>query len=80
MTKILSPCVDICKFKRQGHCLGCSMTKAQKSLFKSLKNKQKLAAFISTLQEQQNHLGGYDDWPEAYRARCRKKSAQDVLA
>ncbi|MGY9010678.1 MAG: DUF1289 domain-containing protein [Rhodobacterales bacterium] len=34
---MLSPCVDICKFKLQGHCLGCSMTKAQRSLFKSLK-------------------------------------------
>jgi hypothetical protein len=56
------------------------MTKAQRSLFKSLKNKQKRAAFISTLQEQQNRLGGYDDWPDAYRARCRKKSARDVLA
>tara|TARA_B100000787_G_C16018348_1_gene217331 strand:- start:450 stop:620 length:171 start_codon:yes stop_codon:yes gene_type:complete len=56
------------------------MTKAQKSLFKSLKNKQKRAAFVSTLQEQQNRLGGYDDWPNAYRASCRKKSAQDLLA
>ena len=68
------------QIQRQVHCLGCSMTKAQKSFFKSLKNKQKRSAFVSTSQEQQNRLGGYDDWPNAYRASCRKKSAQDLLA
>ncbi|MEM7463357.1 MAG: DUF1289 domain-containing protein, partial [Pseudomonadota bacterium] len=36
--KIPSPCVDVCKYKRQGHCIACSMTKAQKSQFKKLKN------------------------------------------
>ena len=36
MAKILSPCIDICKFKREGHCIGCSMTKAQKSTFKAV--------------------------------------------
>ena len=35
--KTPSPCIDVCKFRREGHCIGCSMTKAQKSMFKKLK-------------------------------------------
>ncbi|MEM6670690.1 MAG: DUF1289 domain-containing protein, partial [Pseudomonadota bacterium] len=26
--KLPSPCIDVCKFRRAGHCIGCSMTKA----------------------------------------------------
>ena len=80
MAKVLSPCVDICKFERMGHCIGCSMTKAQKSISKSLKKKKQRIEFINALQEQQVRLGGYDAWPQAYRDRCRKKSAVDFLA
>lgn len=79
MAKILSPCIDICKFKRQGHCIGCSMTKAQKSTFKALKEKKPRAEFINTLREQQNRLGGYEAWPQAYRRQCLKKGSQDLL-
>ena len=79
MAKILSPCIDICKFKREGHCIGCSMTKAQKSTFKALNKKKQRAEFINTLLEQQNRLGGYEAWPQAYRDRCLKKGSQDLL-
>ena len=37
MAKTPSPCIDVCKFKREGHCIGCSMTKPQRKMFKSLK-------------------------------------------
>ena len=79
MAKILSPCIDICKFKREGHCIGCSMTKAQKSTFKALKKKKQRAEFINTLLEQQNRLGGYEAWPQAYRRRCLKKGSKVLL-
>ena len=55
------------------------MTKAQKSLFKSLKKKKQRAEFIAALREQQARLGGYDAWPKAYLRRCRKKDAEDIL-
>ncbi|MEM7240341.1 MAG: DUF1289 domain-containing protein, partial [Pseudomonadota bacterium] len=28
MSKIPSPCIDVCKYKLKGHCIACSMTKA----------------------------------------------------
>ena len=56
------------------------MTKAQKSLFKLLKNKAQRVNFIEMLQEQQTRMGGYDGWAKAYRRRCHKKGARDLLA
>ena len=80
MAKVLSPCIDICKFERIEHCIGCSMTKEQKSIFNSLKEKKQRIEFINALQEHQVRLGGYDAWPQAYRDRCRKKGTRDSLA
>ena len=76
MAKILSPCIDICKFKRQGHCIGCSMTKAQKSTFKALKKKKQRAEFINTLREQQNRLGGMRRGPKLIAADALKKAVR----
>ena len=74
MAKILSPCIDICKFKRQGHCIGFPMTKAQKSTYKALKKKKQRAEFNNTLREQQNRLGGYEAWPKLIAADALKKA------
>lgn len=73
MHKLPSPCIDVCKFKRAGHCIGCSMTKAQKSMFKKLKKAEHQHAFLDMLVHQQNDLGKYSHWPEAYRKRCARK-------
>ncbi|MEO0751449.1 MAG: DUF1289 domain-containing protein [Pseudomonadota bacterium] len=74
MTKKLpSPCVDVCKYKRHGHCIACSMTKAQKSLFKGLKQDKHRAAFVEMLIAQQHHLGKFPAWPALYAKRCAKK-------
>ncbi|TQM91669.1 DUF1289 domain-containing protein [Roseinatronobacter monicus] len=73
MSKIPSPCIDVCKFKREGHCIGCSMTKAQKSMFKKLKKETHQKAFLDLLVHQQNDMGKYRHWAEAYRKRCDKK-------
>jgi len=76
MSKIPSPCIDVCKFKRAGHCIGCSMTKAQKKLFKSLKSNKHREAFLAMLVAQQNSLGKYKAWLPAYRRRCTRKGAK----
>ena len=74
-----SPCVDVCKFKREGHCIGCSMTKAQKSLFKALKKPSHRAGFVEMLTAQQAQMGKYSAWPEMYAKKCEKKGAQNPL-
>ena len=37
MAKIPSPCIGVCKYKREGHCIGCSMTEDQKKQQKLMK-------------------------------------------
>ena len=76
MTKTPSPCIDVCKFKREGHCIGCSMTKAQKSLFKSLKKDSHKEGFVQMLLAQQDRLGKYGGWQTAYEIKCTKKGAK----
>lgn len=71
--KIPSPCIDVCKFKREGHCIGCSMTKTQKSLFKGLKKDPHRRAFIEMLTAQQRRLGKYRHWQIAYEKALRKR-------
>lgn len=80
MSKIPSPCIDVCKFKRQGHCIGCSMTKTQKSLFKSLKKNAHRAALVSLVVAQQSVMGRYTHWQQAYARKCRKKKAPMVAS
>lgn len=76
MTKVPSPCIDVCKFKREGHCIGCSMTKAQKSLFKGLKKEKHQTAFLDMLRQQQDTLGHYTHWEPAYLKKLKKKKVK----
>ncbi|MEL6519439.1 MAG: DUF1289 domain-containing protein [Pseudomonadota bacterium] len=73
MAKIQSPCIGVCKFKREGHCLGCSMTKDQKSAFKSLKRSKHQEAFVAMLMAQQRQMGRYTHWLPEYLRKCLKK-------
>lgn len=75
MQKLPSPCIDVCKYKREGHCIACAMTKAQKSLFKQLKKPAHRAAFIEMLIAQQKQMGKYEHWQKAYVKKCKKKGA-----
>ncbi|MEL6235444.1 MAG: DUF1289 domain-containing protein [Pseudomonadota bacterium] len=70
---IPSPCVDVCKYKRGAHCIACSMTKDQKSLFKKIKKDRHRLAFLQMLVAQQGHMGKFKAWPELYAKRCAKK-------
>jgi len=80
MSKIPSPCIDVCKFRREGHCIGCSMTKAQKSLFKGLKKRKHQEGFIDFLVNQQAALGRYSHWRAAYARKCAKKGVRNPAA
>ena len=73
--KLPSPCVDVCKYKLKGHCVACSMTKAQKSLFKQLKKEKHRKAFIEMIILQQVSLGTSKAWPQKYLRRCENKKA-----
>ncbi|MEP3346283.1 MAG: DUF1289 domain-containing protein [Litoreibacter sp.] len=78
MPKTPSPCIDVCKFKREGHCLGCSMTKVQKSLFKELKKNSHRTAFVEMVVTQQGSMGQYDHWNQAYIKKLKKKKVQPM--
>ncbi|KUJ81193.1 DUF1289 domain-containing protein [Ruegeria profundi] len=74
--KIPSPCIDVCKFRRAGHCIGCSMTKSQKKLFKAIKRPDQQEAFVEMLVCQQKQMGRYTHWGPAYLKKLRKKKAK----
>ena len=77
MAKVPSPCIDVCKFKN-GHCIGCGMTKKQKKKFKRMKKKSK-RGFIEHLRVQQLEVGLKANWERAYRRRCAKKGVDCPL-
>lgn len=72
MAKPPSPCIDVCKYKREGRCIGCGMTRPEKKAFKTLGARQR-RAFIDRLVALQAELGGFAHWAPAYRRRCAKK-------
>lgn len=74
--KVPSPCIDVCKFRREGHCIGCSMTKSQKKLFKSIKKPDQQEGFVQMLTCQQDAMGRYKHWAPAYLKKLRKKKAR----
>ncbi|MEM9966900.1 MAG: DUF1289 domain-containing protein [Pseudomonadota bacterium] len=78
MAKTPSPCISVCKFKRQGHCIGCSMTKTQKAIFKKIKKDKQRKAFVEMLVAQQKVLGRYTHWAPAYLRKCLKKKAKPL--
>lgn len=79
MSKTPSPCIDVCKFRREGHCIGCSMTKDQKKLFKALKSDRHRAAFVKMLVAQQTVMGRFRHWAPAYLKKCRKKKVKPAV-
>ena len=79
MSKHPSPCIDVCKVRRAGHCIGCSMTKDQKAMYKTLKKADHQEAFIKMLIAQQEVMGKYSAWQPAYVRKCMKKGAKPPL-
>ena len=79
MPKTPSPCVDVCKYKRKGHCIVCSMTKPQKSLFKALKQNKHRRAFVQMLVAQQENMGRFPAWRGMYDKKMAKKKVDPFL-
>lgn len=68
-----SPCIDVCKYKRQGRCIGCSMTKDDKRAFVALRSEAAKQDFIGTLARRLAGQGGYPFWASAYRRKCEMR-------
>lgn len=79
MSKIPSPCIGDCAFARDRHCLRCSMTKTQKSVFKKLKKPAHRKALVELVVCQQNEMGGYSHWMSEYRLRCARKGIRSPV-
>lgn len=73
-----SPCIDVCRYRRGGHCIACAMTKPQKKMLKALKRKHR-PAFVAMLMRQQQALGGFGGWREAYARRCAKRGLGEAF-
>ncbi|MCQ8781294.1 DUF1289 domain-containing protein [Mangrovibrevibacter kandeliae] len=68
-----SPCIDVCKYKRQGRCIGCSMTKDEKKAFVRLEEKADKKAFFRMLVSRLEEQGGLAFWATAYRKKCERR-------
>jgi len=67
-----SPCVDVCKYKRAGRCVGCMMTKMEKDSFPHSGSAERKKAFFDALlarlrAEHKNPAF----WAIAYRRKCQ---------
>ncbi|MDG2355549.1 MAG: DUF1289 domain-containing protein [Paracoccaceae bacterium] len=71
--KIPSPCIDICKYKLNGHCTGCYMTRKQKKQFKTLNSFSEKRIFLSKLITKQIGFDGSKKWQTSYRRKCNKR-------
>ena len=79
MSKIISPCVGICKYKLQGHCAGCGMLKRQKKSFKKMESSEERKAFLLALISCQKDLKVHDDWARSYQKKYKKRGKQYPL-
>ncbi len=77
--KAPSPCIDVCKFRDEGTCIGCAMTKPEKKSFKRLEGKTEKRAFFLMLLQRLEARGRLDYWARMYRRRCERKERPCVL-
>ena len=68
-----SPCIDICKYREGGRCIGCAMTKPEKKRFKKLRKKPAKKAFFIELAVRLETMGRYRGWAKVYRRKCGRK-------
>ena len=68
-----SPCIDVCKYKRQGRCIACSMTKAEKQAFPENGSAEAKKAFIEALIDRLSEIGRNPAfWVMTYRHKCER--------
>ncbi len=69
-----SPCIDVCKYKRQGRCIGCSMTKAEKDAFPHHGGADAKREFIEGLIARIAESGRNPAfWAYTYQHKCRRE-------
>ncbi|MCR9089401.1 MAG: DUF1289 domain-containing protein [Rhodobacteraceae bacterium] len=74
MSKLPSPCLDICKHKiRGGYCIACGMTKQQKRLYDGIRDEASQRAFIEDLMAQQQRVKSAKTWPMEYAGKCARQ-------
>ncbi|MFD2236638.1 DUF1289 domain-containing protein [Aureimonas populi] len=71
--KAPSPCIGVCKFRDEGRCLGCQMTRPEKKAFKRLKKKAHKMAFFHELMGRLEARGRLAYWTRMYRRRCERR-------
>lgn len=72
--RVPSPCIDVCKYKRQGRCIGCSMTKAEKQSFPHSGSGAQKKAFIEELIARLESIGRNPVfWAYTYRHKCERE-------
>lgn len=77
MSKLPSPCLDICKYKiRGGYCIACAMTKPQKRLFDRIRDEASQRAFIEDLMVQQQRVKSARTWPMEYAGKCARHGVE----
>ena len=75
--RVPSPCVDVCKYKRQGRCIGCSMTKMEKDSFPRHGGGAAKRAFIEGLigrLAESTRNPGF--WIMSYRRKCEMEGVE----
>ena len=70
-----SPCIDVCKFREEGRCLGCAMTKSEKKTYKRLSGKSSKRAFFLMLSGRLEAADRFGYWARMYRRKCVAKGA-----
>ena len=74
MRAVPSPCIDVCKYKLRGHCIGCGMTKMDKARAEGLHDAGAMCDFLAALLAQQATLGRpFWAWEAAYRQKCARQ-------
>ena len=69
-----SPCVDVCKYKRAGRCVGCMMTKAEKDSFPRSGSAEAKKAFFDGLMERlRSEHKNPAFWAIAYKRKCERE-------
>ncbi|MDY8110826.1 DUF1289 domain-containing protein [Fulvimarina sp. 2208YS6-2-32] len=69
-----SPCIDVCKYKRQGRCIACSMTKLEKQAFPHSGGAAQKRAFINALIGRLEETGRNPAfWAYTYRHKCERE-------
>ena len=76
MSKFISPCIGVCKYKLNGLCSGCGMRKSQKKAFKRMKTSNERKEFLIALILSQKRLSLHVDWALSYKKKYKKRGEE----